>query len=301
MNPVQFLIELPPHPLFTKGVLPFLEHYGIVRSQVLLDYLPLITYVGLFYHCWYLLGKHVIFPWLVKVTKTNRPQWLLAQSAVHLVSVVQSFVILSLCYRSYPLHTRVTHPTAVDRVFEITETNCVVASFAIGYFVWDTIISFVHSSFPFVLHGAVSSTVFLIGMKPYINYYGAMFLWFELSNPFLNLRWFLAHFMSDDVIARHPRLSRMCSMLKFVNDVVFITVFFGARIVYGYYKIVELALDFYSVRHHPNFLPLETAFILIGNLILDLLNAIWFWTMLKIAKRTISKRYKPTKSLYKST
>ncbi|AGO10075.1 AaceriAAR085Wp [[Ashbya] aceris (nom. inval.)] len=291
MELVRFALGAPVHPVIGEHLVPFLRRHGIVRSEELLTHVHLVIYVALFYHGCYLVGKHVLFPRLVRWRQPAAPQRLLVQSAIHWVSLVQSFVILTLCYASYPLHTHETHPRPEDRVFATTPVNSVLASFALGYFLWDTVISVLYSSIAFALHGAVSSVVFLIGMKPYINYYAGMFLLFELSNPFLNVHWFARHYLPVGSPS-HPhagdaRLVRVSSRIALVNDLVFFTVFFFARIAYGYYKIVELALDFYRVRHDPRFMPYGTAFILGGNLVLNVLNAIWFSAMVRTARKQL--------------
>ncbi|AAS50450.1 AAR085Wp [Eremothecium gossypii ATCC 10895] len=288
MELVRLALGAPVHPLIGEQLVPFLRRHGVVRSEEMLSHMHLVIYVALFYHCCYLVGKHMLFPGLVRWRRAVAPQRLLVQSAIHWVSLVQSVVILTLCYASWPLHTRATHPRPEDRVFATTPVNSVLASFALGYFLWDTVISLRHSSVAFALHGAVSTVVFLIGMTPYINYYAGMFLLFELSNPFLNGHWFARHYLplgsQTHPHAGDARLVRWSARFALANDLVFFTVFFCARIAYGYYKIGELALDFYRVRADPRFMPYGTAFILGGNLVLNVLNAIWFRTMVCMAR-----------------
>lgn len=40
-------------------------------------------------------------------------------------------------------------------------------------------------------HAIASGAVYLFGLGPFINYYGATFILFEVSTPFLNVHWFV--------------------------------------------------------------------------------------------------------------
>lgn len=66
-------------------------------------------------------------------------------------------------------------------------------------------------------------------------------------------------------------------------------VFFAARIAWGWFQIGKLCYDFYQVRNEPGFLVFDTIVILAGNFVLDILNVIWFSTMVSVAAKVLKK------------
>lgn len=281
-----FLLELPPSTVLKAYVVPFLSERGWIESPTILENLHSIIYVALFYQACFLLGKWTLFPLLVRWSHRkdeHKRQKLVHQSSVHFVSFIQSIVILYVAFEClWSENYRLEYPTAVDRIFTSHRDTEVVCVFAVGYFAWDIYISVFYSTLPFVLHAVVSTLVFCIGLKPYIQYYAPVFLLFELSNPFLNIRWFAQRYS--------PRDSALLNGLQTVNNVVLLLMFFVARICWGWLQIGRLVYDFYQVHADPRFLPLETLIIVGGNLVLDVLNVVWFSTMVSIAIKTIRNK-----------
>ncbi|QLL34299.1 hypothetical protein HG536_0G01580 [Torulaspora globosa] len=284
-----FLLELPSPAVIQTHVVPFLSERNWIVSQPILSNLHSIVYVALFYQTCFLLGKWVVFPpaarWMHPDDRDRRRK-LVIQSSVHFVSFVQSIVVLYVCFECLVSQNyKSEYPTAADRIFTSHRDTEIVCVFAIGYFLWDIYISVFYSTLPFVLHAVVSTLVFCIGLKPYIQYYAPVFLLFELSNPFLNVRWFAVRYFR--------RASPLLSCVKTANNLVLLVTFFGARICWGWFQIGKLVYDFYQVRHDARFLELETAIIVLGNLVLDVLNLVWFSTMISIAFKTITKKGTP--------
>ncbi|SCV04291.1 LAME_0H17282g1_1 [Lachancea meyersii CBS 8951] len=292
------IMNLSPPGAFWSQVVELTSKYNVVSSPKILANLHSVLYVALGYHFVFLVSKWVLFPPLVRWRLANSKgnshrgrRELVNQSALHFVSLVQSFVILYVSLKYYETHGRnTTHDTPQIRVFHHEMETDVICVFAIGYFVWDAMISVFYSSVPFVLHGVVSAAVFAIGLKPYIQFYAPAFLMFELSNPFLNIRWFGIKFMPQLSEINQTFTAHVLNYVQLINNVVLIAVFFGARIMWGWYQIFQLCYDFWQVRHDPRFLVSETLIIVSGNLVLDVLNLVWFWKMLSVAKRIISKR-----------
>ncbi|SCV03121.1 LAMI_0H05644g1_1 [Lachancea mirantina] len=304
---VTFIMGLPCPVGVLTPVSTFLSSKKIITSPNLLMQMHSIVYVAIAYHIVFLVSQWILFPPLVRLRfacekpeNDKKPETkvddeikqadLVNQSAVHFVSLVQSLVILYLSLSYLSGHGRSTHPTPESRVFSQSPKTDVVCVFAVGYFVWDALISVMYSSFPFVLHGVVSMVMFSIGLQPYIQYYAPAFLLFELSNPFLNFRWFGIKYLPQVSDRNHSFVARVCNALQLANNVILMLVFLLARIVWGWLKIGELCYDFFQVRNDPRFRPLETAVIVAGNLTLDVLNVVWFSTMLGVAKRIVSKR-----------
>lgn len=300
------LLSLPQPELFKTTVIPFLANRNIIKSEAILSNLHSIFYVAIFYHIWFLFGKWILFPPLVKwkldydqkhnvkkdekTTSERQAEHykkkytsLINQSSVHLISLLQSIVVLyySLKFLLDPKASAEPYQTSHSRVFTENRDTQVICIFAIGYFVWDIYISTMYSTFPFVVHGIISTVVFCIGLKPYIQYYAPVFLMFELSNPSLNFRWFGIKFL--------PQKSKFCSLLLLLNNLTLMVVFFAARIAWGWFQIGKLCYDFYQVRNEPGFLVFDTIVILAGNFVLDILNVIWFSTMVSVAAKVLKK------------
>lgn len=282
-----FLLSLPNLSILENCVVPFLSNNNLIVSKSVLSNLHSIIYVALFYQFCFLLGKWLIFPIAAKFIKTGidskKRRKLINQSSVHFVSFVQSIVILYVSIECLLSSTyRFEYPTAVDRIFNGHRDTEIVCIFAIGYFAWDIYISLFYSTLPFVLHAVVSTLVFCIGLKPYIQYYAPVFLLFELSNPFLNIRWFTVRYF--------PRANPVLSFIQMLNNLILLVMFFLARICWGWFQIGKLVYDFYLVRGDPRFLTAETIIIVAGNFILDILNLVWFSTMISIAFKTITRQ-----------
>lgn len=282
-----------PSPSWFQALVGFLKEHDVVSSAAILENLHSVFYVALAYQVWYLIALRLVFPrltrWRLSHTKNpqdeKRAENLNIQAAIHFVSLLQSIVVvylslLFLCDKE----KSAAYQDASSRIFGSCRDTEVITVYAIGYFVWDMYISAMHSTLPFVLHGIVSTIVFTIGLKPYLQYYAPVFLMFELSNPFLNFRWFGLKYL--------PTENRLCGVLLLLNNLVLLLLFFGARIAWGWYQIAKLTWDFYLVRNDDQFLLLEATIIVVGNLILDVLNAVWFSTMLTVAIKTIRGKAK---------
>lgn len=269
-------------------MVPVLSKRGWIESSRILDNLHSILYVALFYQACFLLGKWFVFPVLTRWSPRKDPhkrQKLVHQSSVHFVSFIQSIVILYLSFECmWSDNYRLEYSTAIDRIFTSHRDTEVVCIFAVGYFIWDIYISVFYSTLPFVLHAVVSTLVFCIGLKPYIQYYAPVFLLFELSNPFLNIRWFTQRYL--------PKDNLLLNCVQTLNNLALLVLFFLARICWGWLQIAKLVYDFYQVHQDPRFLWPETLIIVGGNLILDVLNLVWFSTMVSIAIKTLRKKDK---------
>ncbi|GMG40080.1 unnamed protein product [Ambrosiozyma monospora] len=154
---------------------------------------------------------------------------------------------------------------------------------ALSYFIWDTLISLFYVGYfgvGFLVHGIVSTIVFTIGVfHPYIHYYCPLFLLFEISTPFLNVRWVGLKF---DVLSES---------FKLVNNAILMLIFFFVRICWGWYQVVQLGKDFYNARENPKFTLAGALFILSCNFVLDILNVFWFSKMLTVAINTLKQLF----------
>jgi hypothetical protein len=130
--------------------------------------------------------------------------------------------------------------------------------------------------------------------RPVFNYYSCVFVLYELSTPFLDIHLFL------------NQLGMAGSIWQLCNGVVLISVFFGARIVYGWYASYIWYMDIWNAIQHQNsggiakdksftaadgrsstpsmgleILPwwVITAFV-VSNLTLNTLNVVWLNKMI---------------------
>ncbi|KAH3900882.1 Ale2p SCDLUD_002340 [Saccharomycodes ludwigii] len=283
---IKYILSIPkPSGTFYPAFLAKLTEYNILTSELYLANLHTILYVAGFYELIFIASDKLLYPILHKLKKINKDAIKESRNQInmHSVSFIQSLIILQCCFNAifqdgdkYWPFSGFQFENSAERVFGYSEKNEIVCIFAIGYFMWDILISILYSTFPFVIHGLISFTVYSIGSKPYINYYASIFLFFELSNPFLNIRWFALKYELG-------RISKFWRFLVDANDLLFMVTFFLCRIVWGLAQICILCYDFYIVKDDPRFLIYETMFICLGNFVLDGLNLMWFGTMIKIA------------------
>lgn len=291
---VRFLLALPQPTIVATSIVPFLSSKELITSDSILSNLHSIAYVAIFYQLCFILGQYVLFPPIAAFVSdsAHSKRKLINQSAVHFVSLVQSIVILyvSISCLVSPQYSSENY-TAEERIFNDHRDTEIVCVFAIGYFIWDIYISLFYSTLPFVLHALISTAVFCIGLKPYIQYYAPIFLLFELSNPFLNIRWFSTKYFKGTK-------NKLLLIFQLINNLLLLLVFFFARICWGWYQIGKLLYDFYQIHDQTGFLLCETIVIVTGNFILNVLNLVWFSTMLSIAVKTITNKSRYVKKTH---
>ncbi|RKO84249.1 TRAM/LAG1/CLN8 homology domain-containing protein, partial [Blyttiomyces helicus] len=158
---------------------------------------------------------------------------------------------------------------SADRIFAYNPYAGNVYAVACGYFLWDSIIclSYIRHFGPgFAVHGVACFIVFIFSFRPFLMYYGAGFLMFELSTPFLNIHWFC------------DKTGRTGSTLQLINGIVLLVVFFFARICLGFYNSADFYVNVYRRRAE---IPTELIVTYsIANLLLNGLNVMWFSKML---------------------
>ncbi|KAI9483784.1 MAG: TLC domain-containing protein [Benjaminiella poitrasii] len=194
----------------------------------------------------------------------NAPNWHIhVVSTVHCIAVVLgSFFI----FADNTLHQ--------DRVFGYVRWAADIYSISCGYFLWDTVIAiyfYKYQGISMVFHGIASFSVFLFSFRPFVNYYGAIFLMYELSTIFLNFHWFM------------DKLGWTGSRIQLINGIVLLLAFFGARIVFGTIMSYKMWYDISSVKDH---VPLRYYIVYGGgNLITTCLNFWWFSQMIAMLRK----------------
>jgi len=181
-----------------------------------------------------------------------------------------------------PLAGRSLHlpALAADRAFGWDPRVGTLFAVTGGYFMWDSIVCLVHyEGVGFLVHGWACLTVYLNGFRPIFAYYGPRFLLWELSTPFLNIHWML------------DKTGQTGSPLQFVNGLILLATFAGARLVYG----SVLSYQFYQTIFEARDGLSSAIFVgyLLGNLVMNGLNVYWFMRMIvAIRKRFDTKNTK---------
>ncbi|KAI9312648.1 TLC domain-containing protein [Dichotomocladium elegans] len=194
---------------------------------------------------------------------------------VHVVSSVHSILISlgSLYILFYDTEL------AANRVFGYSPFASDIYSVSCGYFIWDVMMAIRYVKYQgisMVFHGAAGFAVIFFAYRPFINYYGSIFLLYEASTPFLNFNWFM------------DKLGWTGSRTQLVNGIVLITVFFLARIVAGFTMSYRLWIELFSVKE---MIPLSYWIIYgVANAVTSLLNVYWFGLMLRSLRKRFPKK-----------
>ncbi|UZJ55206.1 hypothetical protein CBS101457_004526 [Exobasidium rhododendri] len=172
-----------------------------------------------------------------------------------------------------------THILGKDRLYGFDQEAGSVYAIALGYFIWDAVVSAMYDGPAFVAHGLVAMTAFIFVYHPIFMYDGLGFLLWELSTPFLNIHWFL------------DKLGKTGSKMQLVNAVFLLSTYVLARLTFGVYNSLSF-MSFVYFPSKPHYPPIPThikIFYTVGNLTLNTLNFIWFKAMI----RAVQKRFAP--------
>lgn len=140
--------------------------------------------------------------------------------------------------------------------------------------------------------------------RPFLNYYGPVFILYELSSPALNMHWFM------------DKLQLTGSIYQLINGIILITTFFSCRLVWGTINSVYVFNDIWHAMQDPHSLPGRMSIpkdnslftedvmrfagdrelplwlalsYLASNIVLNVLNFYWFAKMIE----TLRKRFDP--------
>nr|GAT55507.1 predicted protein [Mycena chlorophos] len=199
--------------------------------------------------------------------------------AVHICSQAHAIVIIPLAWRVLDLPE-----LNDDRAFGWHEASGSVQAVAAGYFMWDSLDAIVHfDNIGFVLHGLTCGAIYILSFTPYLSYYAARFLMWELSTLFLNVHWAL------------DKTNRTGGSLQLINGVLLLVTFFAVRLVAGgYWSYQFYETLFQSLDRAPFAAILAPG---IGNLILQGLNWFWFTKMIAALQKRFAGGSKKEKQL----
>ncbi|KAF2157195.1 DUF887-domain-containing protein [Myriangium duriaei CBS 260.36] len=169
------------------------------------------------------------YPRLDRRTKIN---W-----DVHVVSLFQSVFICGLALFSIFGDPERKTWGWEERLWAYTGFDGFMTSMACGYFIWDLFVTAYYINifgWGMLAHAVAATAVFSLGFRPFVNYYAAVFLLYELSSPFNNFHWFL------------DKLHLTGSFYQWINGIVLILTFFFCRLVWGNINSVVVFYDMYN-------------------------------------------------------
>jgi hypothetical protein len=156
-------------------------------------------------------------------------------------------------------------------------------AFSTGYFIYDSAVLLwnwkpTKENYQFLAHHLICAFLYGYTARPWLVYYGMAFLIWELSTPFLNLRWILIQY------------EQVTSPLFHFSEAAFAITFFVARILWGLYISLYCWSDmikmFNQGRTHGIsdwiYLPIFT---LLLNIVMNGLNIVWFMNIVKKLRR----------------
>jgi hypothetical protein len=151
--------------------------------------------------------------------------------------------------------------------FETNWYTDLLFQISIGYFVYDFIISTIYISVygkSFFLHASLS---LLAAMAIYLSGVGhsfaILFLLYEISTPFMNMRWFLANLDMKHTLAYS------------INGLLFMITFFLIRVVFGWVHFLRTSYQLYYLTD-PRAAIIKPIFYLTAS-VLNGLNLFWFF------------------------
>ncbi|KAG0006744.1 hypothetical protein BGZ80_005153 [Entomortierella chlamydospora] len=114
-------------------------------------------------------------------------------------------------------------------------------------------------------------------LRPFLQYYGSVFLMFELSTPFLNIHWFM------------DKLGMTGTTYQLINGIILLLLFLCVRIMFGIYMSYQ---TYQTAMLVIDQIPWHLIIVYsLANVVLNSLNIYWFYKMIE----SLMKRFKPAK------
>ncbi|GAA6045573.1 hypothetical protein NBRC10513_004991 [Rhodotorula toruloides] len=184
------------------------------------------------------------------------------------------------------------HPSPeldLDPLYGVALPEQRLSAIAIGYFIWDALVTFRHiqtQGLGFFLHGATCLVAFTFTLRPFVLWCGPRFLIWELSTIFLNAHWLL------------DKLHLTGSPLQMLNGLFLVSTYICARLVFGTYTSWQFWKLMVPGAGDANTLLAEKVrdagwvrwLYLVLNLLANGLNFYWFRLMILALK----KRFVPS-------
>ncbi|KAF9246437.1 DUF887-domain-containing protein [Melanogaster broomeanus] len=243
---------------------PLSTTYGL---SALPDIADIVVMAGLFFAVVHFslspAVNKVLFPVSYgRANKRTRRIW-----DAHVVSLIHAFVVVVLASRCLQEKS-----LEEDRAFGSHSNATFTVAIAIGYFMWDAVVSIIHfTDIGFVVHGVACLSIFLLGARPFAQYYAMRFLLWEVSTIFLDIHWIL------------DKTGKTGSTLQLINGFALLGAFFSVRLIWGGMMSYDFLVTLNGVYGK---LPLIYAVVYgPSNIMLNGLNWFWFTKMISALRK----------------
>ncbi|KAL7929113.1 TLC domain-containing protein [Trichoderma chlorosporum] len=286
---------IPPIPWLSELVQPLSDRLSLPSLPLHIHevLLSAIFYSVIFWPVSPILSRLIAPQHYSKLSRKRRLNW-----DAQVVSFVQSTLINAIAIWVMVVDEERKNMDQEERIWGYTGASGMVQALAAGYFVWDLFVTSLNMDvfgLGTLAHAISALLVYSLGFRPFVNYYGCVFILWELSTPFLNIHWF---FDKVNMTGSRPQL---------YNGILLLFTFFSCRLVYGTFQSFCVFRDMWpAVNAHPtktfaqspvmDFATSETTVpswlavsYLLSNLTLNSLNFYWFIMMI----RAVLKRFQP--------
>ncbi|KAI9840436.1 MAG: hypothetical protein M1838_004062 [Thelocarpon superellum] len=240
---------------------------------------------------------------------------------VHVVSLFQSCTINFLALWVMYVDQERKEMSWQERVWGYTGAGGMIQGFAAGYFVWDLMITLMNIDcfgYSMLAHAISALTVFSLGFRPFVNFYGPTFILYEMSSPFLNIHWFF------------DKTNMTGTRAQLINGLLLLVTFFSCRLVWGTYQSVRVYQDVWAALQAPRrkmalgnatmsavtegagdsvsemmmfagdeVVPVWLAIVYLGsNVVLNTLNFYWFGKMIEALRKRFQQPSQAEKTVH---
>jgi len=214
---------------------------------------------------------------------------------MHCVSMVQSVGISGLALWTIFMDQERKNMNLEERIWGYTGAAGLVQALATGYFLLDLVVMVRYLKvfgLGMLAHASSCLLTYTLGFRPIVNYYGCVFVLYELSTPFLNIHWFF------------DKLGMTGTKAQLYNGVMLLVVFFSCRLVWGAYSSFNIYRDVWNaLQFDPEGTRLSSneemmrfggerllptwlvVLYMCGHATLQVLNVFWFGKMLAAVKK----------------
>ncbi|KAL2069009.1 hypothetical protein VTL71DRAFT_15347 [Oculimacula yallundae] len=284
-----------PIPILTEIVRPLCDYLNLKS-------LPLHIHEILFAFGFY----HIIFEYLASplssyflpkqyksLSYESKLRW-----NMHCASMVQSCSITMLALWTIYSDDERRNMNLAERIWGYTGAAALVQALATGYFLFDLVVMIRYLDvfgLGMLAHASSCLVTYTLGFRPIFNYYGCVFMLYELSTPFLNIHWFF------------DKMGMTGTRAQLYNGIALLAVFFSCRLVWGAYSSFNIYRDVWNAMHldrsekftgtnemmqfaGDRSLPTWLVILyLSGHVTLQVLNVFWFGKMIAAVKKRFVK------------
>ncbi|GLC37227.1 hypothetical protein PLESTB_000993600 [Pleodorina starrii] len=175
-----------------------------------------------------------------------------------------------------------------DRVYANSSLSYAMCYLSAGYFLHDLVMCAMRFALEgplYTIHALACHIAYTFGaVTGFLHCHGAAFLMWEISTPFVHIRWFMY------------KAGWANSVIYVVNGLMMVAAFFGCRIAWGYYQSYMLVTDVVGERYRAgsSFPVAATVGYCLVAVVMNTLNTYWFVKMVAAAAAIVLKGKKGT-------